>query len=68
MAHMKYLSTLGPAAKLRLYHEVTVARADEQFFEYLAGLPPANRNVERRKRRIRYDRTNLRRGYSTIWV
>jgi aldoxime dehydratase len=26
---------LGPAAKLRLYHEVTVARADEQFFEYL---------------------------------
>jgi aldoxime dehydratase len=34
-AAMKYLSTLGPAAKLRLYHEVTVARADEQFFEYL---------------------------------
>jgi aldoxime dehydratase len=32
---MKYLSTLGPAAKLRLYHEVTVARADEQFFEYV---------------------------------
>jgi aldoxime dehydratase len=32
---MKYLSTLGPAAKLKLYHEVTVARADEQFFEYL---------------------------------
>lgn len=32
---MKYLSTLGPAAKLRLYHEVSVARADEQFFEYL---------------------------------
>jgi aldoxime dehydratase len=32
---MKYLSTLGPAAKLRLYHEVTVAAADEQFFEYL---------------------------------
>ena len=31
---MKYLSTLGPAAKLRLYHEVTVAAADEQFFEY----------------------------------
>ena len=24
-AAMKYLSTLGPAAKLRLYHEVTVA-------------------------------------------
>lgn len=34
-AAMKYLSTLGPSAKLRLYHEVTVASADEQFFEYL---------------------------------
>lgn len=34
-AAMKYLSALGPAAKLKLYHEVTVARADEQFFEYL---------------------------------
>jgi aldoxime dehydratase len=34
-AAMKYLSTMGPAAKLKLYHEVTVARADEQFFEYL---------------------------------
>jgi aldoxime dehydratase len=33
-AAMKYLSTLGPAAKLRLYHEVTVIRADEAFFEY----------------------------------
>jgi aldoxime dehydratase len=33
-AAMKYLSTLGPAAKLRLYHEVTVARAADQFFEY----------------------------------
>jgi aldoxime dehydratase len=33
-AAMKYLSTLGPAAKLRLYHEVTVAHADEAFFEY----------------------------------
>jgi len=32
---MKYLSTLGPAAKLKLYHEVTVARTDEQLFEYL---------------------------------
>ncbi|GLY39853.1 phenylacetaldoxime dehydratase [Amycolatopsis sp. NBRC 101858] len=31
---MKYLSTLGPAARLRLYHEVTVAAADEQYFEY----------------------------------
>jgi aliphatic aldoxime dehydratase len=33
-AAMKYLSTLGPAAKLKLYHEVTVASAGEQFFEY----------------------------------
>jgi aldoxime dehydratase len=33
-AAMKYLSTLGPAAKLKLYHEVTVAKAEEQFFEY----------------------------------
>ena len=38
-AAMKYLSQLGPAAKLRLYHEVTVARADEQFFEYLKCHP-----------------------------
>lgn len=34
-AAMKYLSRLGPAAKLKLYHEVTVAAASEQFFEYL---------------------------------
>jgi aldoxime dehydratase len=34
-AAMKYLSTLGPSAKLRLYHEVTVARAEEAFFEYV---------------------------------
>jgi aldoxime dehydratase len=34
-AAMKYLSTLGPAAKLKLYHEVTVARADDPLFEYL---------------------------------
>jgi aldoxime dehydratase len=33
-AAMKYLSLLGPAAKLRLYHEVTVAHAADQFFEY----------------------------------
>jgi len=32
---MKYLLTVGPAAKLRLYSEVAVARADEQFFEYV---------------------------------
>jgi aldoxime dehydratase len=38
-AAMKYLSTLGPSAKLRLYHEVTVAAADEQFFEYLECHP-----------------------------
>jgi aldoxime dehydratase len=34
-AAMQYLSRLGPAAKLRLYHEVTVAPAADQFFEYL---------------------------------
>lgn len=34
-AAMRHLSTLGPAAKLRLYHEVTVARAGDQRFEYL---------------------------------
>jgi len=34
-AAMKYLLALGPAARLKLYHEVTVAAADEQFFEYL---------------------------------
>jgi aldoxime dehydratase len=33
-AAMKYLGTMGPAAKLKLYHEVTVAAADEQYFEY----------------------------------
>lgn len=33
-AAMQYLSQLGPAAKLRLYHEVTVAKAADQFFEY----------------------------------
>lgn len=34
-AAMKYLSTLGPAARLRLYHEVSVVAADEQAFEYV---------------------------------
>ena len=34
-AAMKYLSALGSAAKLNLHHEVTVALADGQFFEYL---------------------------------
>jgi len=33
-AAMQYLSQLGPAARLRLYHEVTVAKAADQFFEY----------------------------------
>jgi aldoxime dehydratase len=36
---MKYLSTLGSTARLRLYHEVTVAAADEQYFEYLGCHP-----------------------------
>lgn len=34
-AAMRYLTSLGPAARLRLYHEVVVARAEEQFFEYV---------------------------------
>jgi aldoxime dehydratase len=33
-AALKYLAALGPAAKLKLYHEVTVAAQDEQYFEY----------------------------------
>jgi aldoxime dehydratase len=33
-AAMRYLGTLGPAAQLKLYHEVTVAAAAEQHFEY----------------------------------
>ncbi len=33
-AAMKYLVKFGPSAKLRLYHEVSVAKASEQFFEY----------------------------------
>jgi aldoxime dehydratase len=36
---MKYLSTMGPAARLRLYHEVTVAAAEDQLFEYLGCHP-----------------------------
>jgi aldoxime dehydratase len=32
---LRYLSKFGPAARLKLYHEVTVASADEQFFLYL---------------------------------
>ncbi len=34
-AALKYLRALGPAAKLKLYHEVTVAAKDQQYFEYL---------------------------------
>lgn len=34
-AALRYLSTVGPAASVRLYHEVTVAAAGEQFFEYV---------------------------------
>jgi aldoxime dehydratase len=34
-AAMRYLSKLGPAAKLKLYHEVSVVDAHEQCFEYL---------------------------------
>jgi aldoxime dehydratase len=32
---MKYLSTMGPAANLRLYHEVTVAGSADQHFAYV---------------------------------
>jgi aldoxime dehydratase len=34
-AAMKYLSTMGADARLRLYHEVTVAEAGQQDFRYL---------------------------------
>lgn len=33
-AAMKYLSTVGADAQLKVYHEVTVAAAAEQYFEY----------------------------------
>lgn len=39
-AAMRYLSRLGPSAKLKLYHEVSVVGAGEQFFEY-RGCHPA---------------------------
>ncbi|WP_073255059.1 phenylacetaldoxime dehydratase family protein [Cryptosporangium aurantiacum] len=38
-AAMKYLTTVGPAARVRLYHEVSVATADEQYFEYVDCRP-----------------------------
>jgi aldoxime dehydratase len=34
-AAMRYRRKLEPAAKLRLYHEVSVVKSSEQFFEYL---------------------------------
>jgi aldoxime dehydratase len=34
-AAMRHLSTFGPDTRLRLYHEVTVAAADQQLFRYL---------------------------------
>jgi aldoxime dehydratase len=36
---MRYLGTMGPAARLRLHHEVIVAAAGEQYFEYLGCHP-----------------------------
>jgi aldoxime dehydratase len=36
---MRYLSTLGPAARLRLYHEVSVLPVDGQLFEYVDCRP-----------------------------
>lgn len=33
-AALAYLKRLGPAAKLKLYHEVTVVTAEQQYFEY----------------------------------
>lgn len=38
-AAMRYLSTLGPAARLRLHHEVSVVQADEALFEYVDCRP-----------------------------
>lgn len=38
-AAMRYLTTTGPSARLRLYHEVSVAGADEQYFEYVDCRP-----------------------------
>jgi aldoxime dehydratase len=34
-AGVAYMRKLGPKAGLRTYHEISVVRADEQFFEYL---------------------------------
>jgi aldoxime dehydratase len=38
-AAMRYLSTLGPAARLRLYHEVSVVPNGEALFEYVDCRP-----------------------------
>jgi hypothetical protein len=38
-AAMKYLSTMGPAGRLRLYQEVTVAAADDQHVGYSGWRP-----------------------------
>jgi aldoxime dehydratase len=38
-AAMNYLSTMGPAAKLRLYHEITIVDAEQSEFEYLGCHP-----------------------------
>jgi aldoxime dehydratase len=38
-AAMRYLSTLGPAARLRLYHEVSVVPEGEALFEYVGCRP-----------------------------
>ncbi|QYN36837.1 phenylacetaldoxime dehydratase family protein [Pseudonocardia sp. DSM 110487] len=38
-AAMRYLSALGPAARLRLYHEVSVVAEGDAFFEYVDCMP-----------------------------
>jgi hypothetical protein len=45
-AAMKYLGTMGPAAKLKLYHEVTVAAAGEQL--RILQLPSQDRHAAQR--------------------
>ena len=36
---MRYQSTTGPSARVRPYHEVSVAAADEQYVEYVDRRP-----------------------------
>jgi aldoxime dehydratase len=36
---MSYFGTLGPAARLRLFHEITIAASDEQHLEYVGCHP-----------------------------